>query len=128
MKGYDKITDPVATGRKVSVYGKTGQQIIKNYLGEQSGGDATPHMGARAARRTQNITQEIRDADDAQLATASGRGITVRGRPAAAHDHVAQAVQDVAGDHTTLVSSVELTLVGPCNRNKLTPESKRHSP
>ena len=112
MKGYDKITNP-ATGRKVSVYGKTGQQIIKNYLGEQSGGDATPHMGARAARRTQDITQEIRDANDAQLATASGRGITVRGRPAAAHGHVAQAVQDVAGDQQHSVSSVELTLVGP---------------
>ena len=107
MKGYDKITNP-ATGRKVSVYGKTGQQIIKNYLGEQSGGDATPHMGARAARRTQNITQEIRDANDAQLATSSGRGRTVRGRPAAG-----QAGPAAAGAQPNSVSSVELTLVGP---------------
>ena len=112
MKGYDKITNP-ATGRKVSVYGKTGQQIIKNYLGEQSGGDATPHMGARPARRTQTITQEIRDAAAAQLATPSGRGTTVRGRPAAAHGHAAQAIQDVAGDQQHSVSSVELSLVGP---------------
>ena len=112
MKGYDKITNP-ATGRKVSVYGKTGQQIINNYLGEQSGGDATPHMGARPSRRTQRITQEIRDAGAAQLATSSGRGRTVRGRPAAAHGHAAQAVADVAGDQQHSVSSVELTLVGP---------------
>ena len=112
MKGYDKITNP-ATGRKVSVYGKTGQQIINNYLGEQSGGDATPHMGARPARRTQTITQEIRDANNAQLATASGRGRTVRGRPAAPHGHVAQAIADVAGDPQHSVSSVELSLVGP---------------
>ena len=34
MKGYDKITNP-ATGRKVSVYGKTGQQIINNYRWRQ---------------------------------------------------------------------------------------------
>ena len=112
MKGYDKITNP-ATGRKVSVYGKTGQQIINNYLGEQSGGDATPHMGARPSRRTQRITQEIRDAAAAQLATPSGRGRTVRGRPAAAHGHAAQAVADVAGDTQHSVSSVELSLVGP---------------
>ena len=112
MKGYDKITNP-ATGRKVSVYGKTGQQIINNYLGEQSGGDATPHMGARPSRRTQRITQEIRDAGAAQLATSSGRGRTVRGRPAAVHGHAAQAVADVAGDQQHSVSSVELSLVGP---------------
>ena len=46
MKGYEQITNP-ATGRKVSVYGKTGQKIISSYINHaQSGGDATP-LGAR---------------------------------------------------------------------------------
>ena len=40
MKGYEKITNPV-TGRKVSVYGKTGQSIISSYINHaQEGGDA----------------------------------------------------------------------------------------
>ena len=40
----DKITNPV-TGRKVSIYGKTGQFIINKYVAnEQNGGDTTPHM------------------------------------------------------------------------------------
>ena len=78
MKGYEKITNPV-TGRKVSVYGKTGQAIINSYINHaQEGGDATPHMGARPARRTQTITQEVIDTSRIQLARGSqGSGTAV---------------------------------------------------
>ena len=111
MKGYEKITNPV-TGRKVSVYGKTGQAIINSYINHaQEGGDATPHMGARPARRTQNITQEIIDTSRIQLARGSqGSGTAVTNTPAAPHDHDAQAPN-------VPCSSVELSLVGPVAAN-----------
>ena len=114
MKGYDKITNPV-TGRKVSVNGKTGKQIIAKYL--QTGGDATPHMGARPARRTQGVTQNIRDTSAAQLREGQGRGQPVTNRPAALHGHAGQAIQDVGGDPMYAVSSVELSLVGTVAAN-----------
>lgn len=117
MKGYEKITNPV-TGRKVSVNGKTGQAIIAKYLQKgQTGGDATPHMGARPARRTQEITQAIRDTSEAQLREGSGRGTTVMNRAAALHGHTGQAMQDVGGDPQYAVSSVELSLCAPIADN-----------
>lgn len=123
MKGYDKITNP-ATGRKVSVNGKTGQAIISKYLQkEQTGGDATPHMGARPARRTQRITQEIRDAGATQLLNGLGRGTTVANRAAALHGHAGEALQDVGGEPQYSVSSVELSLVAPIAHN-LRPRSR----
>ena len=114
MKGYDKITNPV-TGRKVSVNGKTGKQIIAKYL--QTGGDATPHMGARPSRRTQGITEDIRRTNEAQLREGQGRGQPVRNTPAAGHDHQAQAMQDVGGDPNFVVSSIEINLVGAVAKN-----------
>ena len=111
MKGYEKITNPV-TGRKVSVYGKTGQAIINSYINHaQEGGDATPHMGARPARRTQTITEDIINTSRIQLARGSqGSGTAVENRPAAAHTHDG-AVPNVP------CSSVELSLVGPVAAN-----------
>ena len=111
MKGYEKITNPV-TGRKVSVYGKTGQAIINSYINHaQEGGDATPHMGARPARRTQTITQEVIDTSRIQLARGSqGSGTAVENRPAASHDHDG-AVPNVP------CSSVEISLVGAVAMN-----------
>ena len=111
MKGYEKITNPV-TGRKVSVYGKTGQAIINSYINHaQEGGDATPHMGARPARRTQTITQEVIDTSRNQLARGSqGSGTAVTNTPAAPHDH------DGAAPNVPC-SSVELSLVGPVAAN-----------
>ena len=111
MKGYEKITNPV-TGRKVSVYGKTGQAIINSYINHaQEGGDATPHMGARPARRTQTITQEVIDTSRIQLARGSqGSGTAVTNTPAAPHDH------DGAAPNVPC-SSVELSLVGPVAAN-----------
>ena len=117
MKGYEKITNP-ATGRKVSLNGKTGQTIIAKYLQKgQTGGDTTPHMGARGARRTQAITQEIRDAGAAQLRDGLGRGATVMNMAAALHGHAGQVLQDVGGDPQYAVSSVELSLVAPIAAN-----------
>ena len=102
MKGYEQITNP-ATGRKVSVYGKTGQKIINSYINHaQSGGDATPHMGARPARRTQNITPEILAASQRQLADRSQGGQAVRNDPAAQHGH------DQGAGPFQAVSSLEL--------------------
>ena len=112
MKGYEKITNPV-TGRKVSVYGKTGQSIISSYINHaQEGGDATPHMGARPARRTQRITQEIMDTSRIQLAPGSqGSGSAVRNSAATPHGH------DGGPAPMHAVSSVELSLVGPVAQN-----------
>jgi hypothetical protein len=111
MKGYEKITNPV-TGRKVSVYGKTGQSIIGSYINHaQSGGDATPHMGARPARRTQRITQEIMDASRSQLASPSGSGTAVMNGSATPHGH------DGGPAPIHAVSAVELSLVGPVAKN-----------
>ena len=111
MKGYEKITNPV-TGRKVSVYGKTGQSIIGSYINHaQSGGDATPHMGARPARRTQRITQEIMDASRAQLASPAGAGTAVMNGSATPHGH------DGGPAPIHAVSAVELSLVGPVAKN-----------
>ena len=111
MKGYEKITNPV-TGRKVSVYGKTGQAIISSYINHaQEGGDATPHMGARPARRTQTITEDIINTSRIQLARGSqGSGTAVTNTPAAPHDH------DGAAPNVPC-SSVELSLVGPVAAN-----------
>ena len=111
MKGYEKITNPV-TGRKVSVYGKTGQAIINSYINHaQEGGDATPHMGARPARRTQTITQEVIDTSRIQLARGSqGSGTAVENRPAAPHDH------DGAAPNLPC-SSVEISRVGAVAMN-----------
>ena len=111
MKGYEKITNPV-TGRKVSVYGKTGQAIINSYINHaQEGGDATPHMGARPARRTQTITEDIINTSRIQLARGSqGSGTAVTNTPAAPHDH------DGAAPNVPC-SSVELSLVGPVAAN-----------
>ena len=112
MKGYDKITNPV-TGRKVSVNGKTGKQIIAKYL--QTGGDATPHMGARPARRTQQVTQAIIDTNNAQLREGQGRGTTVSNTPA---------LQNIVNaDPNFFVSSVEINLVGAVAKN-LRPKAK----
>ena len=112
MKGYDKITNPV-TGRKVSVNGKTGKQIIAKYL--QTGGDATPHMGARPARRTQGITEDIRRTSEAQLREGQGRGTTVSNTPA---------LQNIVNaDPNFFVSSVEINLVGAVAKN-LRPKAK----
>ena len=112
MKGYEKITNPV-TGRKVSVYGKTGQSIISSYINHaQEGGDATPHMGARPARRTQRITQEIMDTSRIQLADGSpGSGSAVMNSAATPHGHEG----GPAPIHA--VSAVELSLVGPVAKN-----------
>ena len=111
MKGYEQITNP-ATGRKVSVYGKTGQKIINSYINHaQSGGDATPHMGARPARRTQNITPEILAASQRQLADRSQGGQPVRNDPAAQHGH------DQGAGPFQAVSSLELKMVGPVAQN-----------
>ena len=111
MKGYEKITNPV-TGRKVSVYGKTGQSIISSYINHaQEGGDATPHMGARPARRTQRITQEIMDASRAQLASSQGSGTAVMNSAATPHGH------EGGPGPIHAVSAVELSLVGPVAKN-----------
>ena len=111
MKGYEQITNP-ATGRKVSVYGKTGQKIISSYINHaQSGGDATPHMGARPARRTQRITPEILAASQRQLADRTQGGQTVRNDAAAPHGH------DGGPAPMHAVSSVELRMVGPVAQN-----------
>ena len=111
MKGYEQITNP-ATGRKVSVYGKTGQKIINSYINHaQSGGDATPHMGARPARRTQSITPEILAASQRQLADRTQGGQTVRNDAAAPHGH------EAGPGPIHAVSSVELRMVGPVAQN-----------
>ena len=52
----DKITNPV-TGRKVSIYGATGKQILNTYSHSiQNGGDTKPHMGVKRSRN-HRITQ-----------------------------------------------------------------------
>ena len=112
MKGYEKITNPV-TGRKVSVYGKTGQTIIHSYINNaQSGGDATPHMGARPARRSQGITQAIRDAGRIQLADGQGSGTSVQNGPAAAHGHAGVDI-----NQPNSVSAIEISMVAPVAQN-----------
>ena len=112
MKGYEQITNPV-TGRKVSVYGKTGQSIIHSYINNaQSGGDATPHMGARPARRSQGITQAIRDAGRIQLAEGPGSGTSVMNGPAAAHGHAGVDI-----NQPNSVSSIEISMVAPVAQN-----------
>ena len=112
MKGYEKITNPV-TGRKVSVYGKTGQSIIHSYINNaQSGGDATPHMGARPARRSQRITADIRASTVSQLADGPGAGSSVINGPAAAHGHAGVDI-----NQPNSVSSIEISMVAPVAQN-----------
>ena len=104
----DKITNPV-TGRKVSIYGKTGQTIINKYVAnEQSGGDTTPHMGVRRGRRgTSRITPAIRDASRTRL----GDDRSVAHRAAGNHDH-----DDLPGRRPN-VSAIALDVVEPVAAN-----------
>ena len=106
MKGYEKITNPV-TGRKVSVYGKTGQQIINSYINHaQSGGDATPHMGARPQRRRGPDAASINAAQTAQVLNSGTTAVTghaapVTGRPA----------------DTVEASAISLSVIAPVAQN-----------
>ena len=41
--GYNKIVNP-ETGRKVSIYGKIGQRIVKKYIYELQGGNSSNYL------------------------------------------------------------------------------------
>ena len=102
----DKITNPV-TGRKVSIYGTTGKQILNTYSSSiQNGGDTTPHMGVKRSRN-HRITQAIRDASTRQL----GQDRTVDYDSSAAHPH------DAMGNYHNNLSSISLKVVEPVAAN-----------
>lgn len=103
----DKITNPV-TGRKVSVYGKTGRQIVNQYLNQQDGGDVTAHMGSRASRRTHRLTQEIADSSRRIL----GEDVSVEVNAAASHDH-----DEMGLAARPNVSSLSLKIIQPVAHN-----------
>ena len=104
----DKITNPI-TGRKVSIYGKTGQTIINKYVAnEQRGGDTTPHMGVRRGREgNSRITQAISDASRTRL----GEDRSVAHRAASNHGH------DELPARRPNVSAIALSVVEPVAAN-----------
>lgn len=103
----DKITNPV-TGRKVSVYGRTGRQIVNHYLNEQDGGDVSAHMGARASRRTHRLTREIKDSSRRILGDDNSVEVTA----AASHDHDQMGMAERPN-----VSSLSLNIIKPVAHN-----------
>ena len=104
----NKITNPV-TGRKVSVYGKTGRQIVNNYLNEQQeGGDVSAHMGSRASRRTHRLTREIQESSGRIL----GDDSSVEVAAAASHEHDQMGLAARPN-----VSSIALEIIKPVAHN-----------
>tara|TARA_B100000963_G_C22634413_1_gene676736 strand:+ start:4046 stop:4873 length:828 start_codon:yes stop_codon:yes gene_type:complete len=107
MKSNEQIVNP-ATGRKVSIHGRTGQKILNSYLeNEQNAGDPTPHMGARQRRRAQRLTDTVRATSRRQL--RNDRSVAIQS--ASAHGHEEDSVEH---PH---VSSVSLNILKPIAAN-----------
>ena len=113
MKSNEQIVNP-ATGRKVSIHGRTGQKILNSYLeNEQNAGDPTPHMGARQRRRAQRLTDTVRATSRRQL--RNDRSVAIQS--ASAHGHEEDPVEH---PH---VSSVSLNILKPIAANIKTQSS-----